>query len=166
MALKKIHNKNISDIVFDQLKANILSEEWKPGDKLPAELALAEQLGVSRITIRSALQRLLSLGLVVSRQGGGTFVSERENAEALTSLLPILAAVKPDVKYFLEFRMVVEPNMASLAALRATEEQITQMEVYVDGFEHTNADDWARALDFDLGFHCMIAQASPKPHTD
>ena len=58
--------------MFDQLREQILSGGWKPGDKLPSENELAAQFGVSRVTVRNALQRLSGLGLLETRFGEGS----------------------------------------------------------------------------------------------
>ncbi len=163
MALEKINRQNISDIVFEQLKDHILSEKWRSGEKIPSEASLVSQLGVSRITIRNALQRLTSLGLIESKQGEGTFVRDRSGADTLASLMPILSYVKPDVKYFLEFRMAIEPDMASLASLRASDIQIKKMEENVLNFEKVAKYDLQQALKYDLAFHSIIAEATGNP---
>ena len=117
MALKKIKKQNISDIVFEQLQEQIMAGTWAPGEKIPSETALSEQLGVSRITIRNAFQRLISLGLIEARQGGGTFVKDYSSADALNYIQPLLAFAKPDINYFLEFRAVMEKEGAERAAV-------------------------------------------------
>ena len=58
MSIKKVVKSSVSQQVFDQLREQILSGGWKPGDKLPSENELAAQFGVSRVTVRNALQRL------------------------------------------------------------------------------------------------------------
>ena len=63
-----------------QLETLLLEGSFRPGDRLPPERQLAEQLGVSRPSLREAIQKLAARGLVMSRQGGGTFVTERLDA--------------------------------------------------------------------------------------
>ena len=67
MSIKKVVKSSVSQQVFDQLREQILSGGWKPGDKLPSENELAAQFGVSRVTVRNALQRLSGLGLACWR---------------------------------------------------------------------------------------------------
>ena len=67
------------DIVYKQLLDNIKAGVWKSGDKLPTENELSKELNVSRVTIRAALQRLRSIGLVESKHGKGTFVCPNED---------------------------------------------------------------------------------------
>lgn len=164
MELKKIDKQNICDIVFEQLQNQIISGAWTPGMKIPSETALSSQLGVSRVTVRNAFQRLNSLGLIEARQGGGTFVRDYASADAFLSLKPILAFARPDVKFFLEFRAVIEPDMTALAAERASEEQIQFMLGCVRRYEAAVAvGDYAEVQIADSSLHCMIAQATENP---
>ena len=64
MAIQKISRDSISDQVFVQMKEQILEGEWKPGEKIPSENELARQFGVSRVTVRNALQKLSALELL------------------------------------------------------------------------------------------------------
>lgn len=71
------NKKNLSaDIVFEALKTKIENHYWLPGDRMPAENDLAEEYGVSRVTVRTALHKLSALGLVETRTGGGTYISK------------------------------------------------------------------------------------------
>ena len=71
MALSTIRKRNISNEVYGRFMNAIASGEWAPGSKIPSENELASTLGVSRVSVRSALHKLTSLGLVESRQGEG-----------------------------------------------------------------------------------------------
>ena len=163
MALKKIKKQNISDIVFEQLEDQILNGTWAPGEKIPSETALSEELGVSRITIRNAFQRLISLGLIEARQGGGTFVKDFSESDVLGTLQPLLAIAKPDIGYFLEFRAVMEPEMAALAAEKASAGQITEMAGYAERYETCDENDLDALLSADSCFHFAIAKATANP---
>lgn len=163
MTLKKIKKQNISDIVFEQLQEQIISGTWEPGSKIPSETALSEELGVSRITVRNAFQRLISLGLIEAKQGGGTFVKDFTDADALGYIQPLLAYAKPDINYFLEFRAVMEPEMAALAAEKATDEQIAAMKKYADEYAATELSDVDRLVSADMAFHFSVAEATMNP---
>lgn len=164
MALQKVKKQNISDIVYEQLEQNILSGEWKPGNKIPSENTLSGQLGVSRVTVRNALQRLISIGLIEAKQGGGTYVKQSDDGETLQLIKPILAQTKPDVKYFLEYRLVIEPEMAALAAERVTPEQLESMKQYLEKYEiAVCANDEQELLPNDSQLHYTIAIASANP---
>ena len=76
--------------VYNQLLKMIIRRELKPGDRLPSEMVLCDQMGVSRNTLRAALNKLDALGFTVSRQGGGTYVKEVDSDVYLNFFVPAL----------------------------------------------------------------------------
>src|SRR5512135_112555 len=70
----------LADVVAGDLEARILEGSLKPGDQLPSERRLAVELGVSRPSLREAIQKLVSKGLLSTRHGGGTMVTDRMQA--------------------------------------------------------------------------------------
>ncbi len=77
MAYSKIRQPKLSDVIEQQLEFLILEGTLRPGEKLPPERELAKQFDVSRPSLREAIQRLEAKGLLLRRQGGGTFVQSR-----------------------------------------------------------------------------------------
>lgn len=156
MALKTISKRNISDVVYEQLMENLIAGEWKPGDKIPSENELAAQLQVSRISVRSALQRLSSLGLVESRQGEGTFVCEFSGAQYANNLIPLVVFERSDMQDLMEFRNILDSEIAALAALRATDTDIALL--HQNYQRHMAAEgDVTKCADYDSEFHCLLA---------
>jgi GntR family transcriptional repressor for pyruvate dehydrogenase complex len=124
---KPVKQAKLSDIILAQLEAMILEGSLKPGQKLPAERELAKQFDVSRPSLREAIQRLESKGLLTRRQGGGTYVKE-ELREQLTDPLFELLNSHPESKYdLLEFRHAIEGFSAYYAALRGTSEDFKKI---------------------------------------
>ena len=159
MALKTISKQNISDVVYEQLMENLIAGEWKPGDKLPSENELAAQLQVSRISVRSALQRLSSLGLVESRQGEGTFVCEFSGAQYANNLIPLVVFERSDMQDLMEFRNILDSEIAALAAMRATDTDIALL--HQNYQRHMAAEgDVTKCADYDSEFHCLLAAAT------
>ncbi len=159
MALKTISKQNISDVVYEQLMENLIAGEWKPGDKIPSENELAAQLQVSRISVRSALQRLSSLGLVESRQGEGTFVCEFSGAQYANNLIPLVVFERSDMQDLMEFRNILDSEIAALAALRATDTDIALL--HQNYQRHMAAEgDVTKCADYDSEFHCLLAAAT------
>ncbi len=76
MVFDQVRQRRLSDDIVDRLEGMILEGTLTSGQRLPAERALAEQFGVSRPSLREAIQKLVAKGLLVSRQGGGNFVAE------------------------------------------------------------------------------------------
>ncbi|QLY29962.1 FadR/GntR family transcriptional regulator [Nocardia huaxiensis] len=123
MALKRIDRRTVPDEVFDQLVDTVLDGELEPGATLPAERQLAEALGVSRPTVREALQRLAHTGLVEVRQGGGTTVRDFRRFGGL-DMLPRLIFRRGEldhavIRSILETREAMGREIAGLAAERA-----------------------------------------------
>src|SRR3546814_11374588 len=77
--------------VKDLLIGRLIGGHWKPGDLLPSEMQLAEELGVSQGTVRTALDEMTAVNLLVRRQGRGTYVAEHDQAHALFHFLQLTA---------------------------------------------------------------------------
>lgn len=135
---------------------------WPPGGKIPSENALGEALGVSRVSIREALHMLASLGLLESRQGGGTYVREYSSEVFLNPLLPYLALAKLDIIHVLEYRKIVEKGNVSLAVKRAGSGEIEELEQALRTMEERKDDPRAFA-EADLSFHFLVAKATGNP---
>src|SRR5664279_5170527 len=92
MKFQPIKPKKVSSQIADQIRSSILAGEFSPGDKLPPERELAEMFGVSRPSVRDALNVLAAAGLVMSYQGGGTVVKslvETFSANPLSELIRV-----------------------------------------------------------------------------
>lgn len=120
MAYAKIKQPKLADVIEDRIESMILDGSLELGEKLPAERELAKQFEVSRPSLREAIQRLESKGLLTRRQGGGTYVKEALR-EKLTDPLFELLNTHPESQYdLLEFRHALEGFSAYYAALRGT----------------------------------------------
>lgn len=159
MAIKPIKRKRVSDEVLEQIKENIISGEWPPGTKIPGEMDLAEMFGVSRVSVRQAIQRLVGMGVLTIRRGEGTFVSEVLPKDYFNTLLPVLMIEAPDMIEMLEFRAVIEVESARFAALRANEEDIARMETALANMKKCKGDYKKFAYE-DLNFHTALALAT------
>ncbi len=156
---KPIRPKKISEEIVDQIRALISQGQLKPGERVPSERDLAAFLGVSRPSVREAIMVLEAMGLVESRQGGGTFVrslTETSLADPLTSM------VEKDPRLLhalVEVRMGLESWSAYLAASRATDEEIARMrELYQEMERQAGKGGWD--ADVDASFHYAITAAT------
>ncbi|MBN1675024.1 MAG: FadR family transcriptional regulator [Kiritimatiellae bacterium] len=154
--------RNVSDVVLDQIKNNILSGEWMPGTRIPPEVELVEMLGVSRISVREAIHRLVGMGVLRVDHGRGTFVSDNMPPSLFNVLLPMLLIEPPQLREVLEFRSIVEIESARLAAMRAGEEHIRQLEETLVRMKEKAGDVEGFAAE-DLNFHMVIAAATRNP---
>ena len=161
-SLQQVTHSNIKEQVFRQLRDQILGGVWPPGSKIPSENDLTRQLGVSRVSLREALNMLVSLGLLESRQGGGTFVKEYSSDILFNPLVPMIALDKTDLLDVLEYRRIVEKGTAGLVAEKAGKREIGELEsaYRVMTFAKGDVHAFARA---DLDFHLALAQVTGNP---
>lgn len=155
----------VSDQVVKNLRMLIERNNMQVGDRLPAERKLCEQLGVSRSTLREALQQLISLGMLVSKVGAGTYLQQLPNSwSQLQIVQPLSDLIDEDPSYRFdvqEARMVLEGGTAWYAAQRATEDDILKIREYYDQIAHFQSiGDADRASMADAYFHLAIAEAS------
>ncbi|NNG03528.1 MAG: FadR family transcriptional regulator [Inquilinus sp.] len=137
-----------------------------PGERLPGERALAEQMNVSRVSVRAALQRLKTQGFVVAVQGGGTRVVS--SAAAMDDALTALVRSKLDNLHDLaEIRMALETWAARRAAERATPEQVAEIGARLAAMESAAPRGNGRAQPDkaieDVRFHFAVGQAAGSP---
>ena len=122
MAYSKIRQPKLSDVIEQQLEFLILEGTLSPGEKHPPERELAKQFDVSRPSLREAIQRLEAKGLLLRRQGGGTFV-QSSLWQSFSDPLVELLSDHPESQYdLLETRHALEGIAAYYAALRSTDE--------------------------------------------
>ncbi len=122
---KPIARVNLHSEVMQQITAAIQSGRWKPGSKLPGEIALAEMFHVSRTCIREVLKALAYSGVVESRSGVGTFLKETPSGGP-AAVMDLLSST--DYAEVLEMRKLLEGQAAYWATERATAEEIAELE--------------------------------------
>ena len=144
----------VTDGVVDYLTDAISSGQWKPGDRIPSEAQLCSLLGVSRITVRSAIGQLAALGLVQSQQGKGTFVC----SPSVSQTIPLLPLQNADRLSVFEFRKIIESESAALTAIRASSFDVQALEESIVGMEQAESD--KEVAEHDMVFHALIAQAT------
>ncbi len=150
----------ISEWVAQQLLDRISRGELVPGQRLPGERQLAEQLHVSRVSVRAALQTLKTQGFLTAVQGGGTRVVS--SAGVMDGALTAMVRGKHDnLCDLVEIRMALEGWAARRAAQHATPEQIANIGRILAAMTQTSGDG-NRAAD-DMDFHLSVAQASGSP---
>jgi GntR family transcriptional regulator, transcriptional repressor for pyruvate dehydrogenase complex len=123
-SFRPIKQFRVSGEVTEQLKQSILLGHFKSGDKLPSERELAGQFQVSRVAIREALRVLENSGFIATRQGatGGTFVTDLTFQQMGNAFLDLFLAEKISIPELHQVRLLIEPEVARLAAQRITPE--------------------------------------------
>ena len=157
----KVQVPRISDAIAATLERRILEGSLRPGDRLPPERELAAELGVSRPSLREAIQKLASKGMVQSRQGGGTFVTDALES-SFSDPWQDMMGKHPNLREdMLEFRRMLEGQAAEWAAERATEADLQRLEhsfgALKAAFESDNTD---QRSDADIAFHQAIGDAA------
>lgn len=157
-----MYDKSIlSEKVANDIRQMIIEKNLQPGDKLPNEIVLSQDLNVSRSTVREAIKVLASTGVLEVRRGMGTFVTD--NPGMTKDPLGITFMEDQDlISHFFEMRLIVEPQMAEIAANRATDEEINLIRrayehvksAITSGVDHTTAD---------IEFHNQIAKSTHNP---
>jgi GntR family transcriptional repressor for pyruvate dehydrogenase complex len=155
--IQKIKAKSLQSQVYTKLKEQLMKGVWKDGEKLPSEHALCGMFGVSRVTIRAALQQLGILGLVETRHGGGTFVKNFSAIENVDTLHPLMQINKnQDLITVLEYRKIIEKGTIGLAREKIKCQDIEILEETLRIM--TNTEDLTAYIEADLAFHHHLAR--------
>lgn len=150
----KINKVSKTEEVIEYLKNQILTRNLRPGEKLPVEEALAENMGVGRGTIREALRVLIHLGLI-ERNSSGTYVTE-STTQAATHIEPY---VYRDIIEVMEVRRVIEPALAEMATVRGDRVLIDRLGEELAEMR-SKVEDPDSFLSHDHLFHDLISQAA------
>lgn len=152
-----IKRSKLSDEVATRLLGLIRGGQLAPGDRLPAERRLAESFQVSRASLRDAIRHLEFLGYLEVRQGDGTVVRVPDAATLTQPFHGMLAGRPHAARDLLQFRRMLEPQVAALAAERRTPEQIERLDAAIDAQTRLVEDGERITGDDDLDFHALVA---------
>ena len=156
-----INRGRVSDEIIKQIKELIFNGGLTVGDQLPTGRDLAKQLGVSRVPVREALFSLEKSGLLTIKRGtgGGAFVSD-PNIDPFGEFFALMLQLgKASVQHLTEARLLIEPNVAKLAAERASVDDLKRIEKTIQQYEEAvNKRDERRFAD--MSFHISLAEAS------
>lgn len=160
MKSDRLINVRLYEQLAGRIRSQIVDGNLSAGDKLPNERELAENFGVSRTVVREALNTLKQEGLIEVRPGTGTFVIDA-TGEALTQTFGLIMAIgkEKSLMDIVEIREILEPEIAALAAERATPEHIEAMERAVQLME-ANLSDISEYARKDHSFHLVLAEAT------
>ena len=146
--------QTLMDLILDSLKKG----ELQPGDKLPSERKWAESMDVSRSAVREAIRALEMIGLVNTRHGGGTYINDSYN---LTMFQPMTISYRLNHGTIIDihvFRQGLEIEAAALAAQRANDEDIKELNEIVKKL--LLAENTEEGSKYDRKFHNKIAEMS------
>ncbi|MDB6052326.1 MAG: GntR family transcriptional regulator protein [Pseudomonas sp.] len=143
---------------FSNLQAYIREEDFSPGDRLPPERDLALRLGIARTALRRQLSQLENQGILIRQVGRGTFIAYGASAAlcADTPLISHMATTYPGE--VLETRLILEPQIARLAAQRANASDIESLQQAIQ--KGRDADSYETFEKWDATFHRVLVQAA------
>ncbi|NLD59814.1 MAG: FadR family transcriptional regulator [Clostridiales bacterium] len=162
MVIDPIKRISPSEQVFEQIRKMILHDEWKPGERIPPESELASLFDVSRATVRQALLRLSTMGLVETRWGEGNFVKEVDIGSCANTLLPAIYLSDDAIRHVWEFRLITEVESAGLAAQRAKPKDLKLLRANLERMTALQGDvDSCLTVDFE--FHRIVTRMTGNP---
>jgi len=144
--------------VANHIEDRIRAEKWRAGDRLPPETELAQEFDVSRSTVREAVRSLQLAGILRSKAGSGTYVAESAPMILLTRELAAIMSDPDHLQDLVRARYVLEPQLAALAARKATAEEKAHLLRIVEamGREH----DRFGLMSLGHAFHMELAAMS------
>ena len=152
-------SEQASDAIMDMI---FIQHRFHPGDKLPNELELSEELGISRITLREAIRILCTRGLVEIRRGRGTYVISNDPALRADPCAGDRELTDASARDLMEYRLSLEPAAAYYAAKRADEKELQHMEALLEQMDRLSAQGQS-VIQAERDFHSAIASACHNP---
>ena len=153
------NNLQTSEKVYQSIVNKILNEDWVPGSKITSENQLSKELGVSRMSVREAMEKLVALNVLHKKKGGGTYVNDLKPSMYLNGLIPMILLNKDNLQDILEFRMIIEVDSARLCAERCDKEHISLMKkCYEEMLEYKDHPESFYKADYN--FHMAIAKGT------
>ncbi|MFA7592090.1 MAG: FadR/GntR family transcriptional regulator, partial [Sphaerochaetaceae bacterium] len=155
----------LPDDVYEDLLGKITSGHWKVDERIPSESLLCKEYSVSRVSIRSALQRLQALNLIVTKPGKGSYVYSNSIGENLFS--NVISSGQMDLseneyRYIVELRNALEFKSIDLMVSRGTEEDLEKLKSHLEEMKQSAHDIDAYVL-ADYNFHMALIKGSHNP---
>jgi GntR family transcriptional repressor for pyruvate dehydrogenase complex len=159
-----VKGRRLSEEIAGQIREAVMTGQLQAGDRLPPERELARIFGTSPLVVRDALHTLESDGLLQIRLGalGGAVVQEASHRSVTRSLATLLRRTKATMDQLTEARLCLEPEIARLAASRATIEDLAALERALDE-RRAAVRAGAHPRLHDIQFHRLIAEAARNP---
>jgi len=159
---RPIHRSTARDQVARDLRGRIMAGDWRVGEMLPSQSQLSAMFSVSVPIIREALQTLKGEGLVRVVHGKGAIIAPLDSSNVIRALGLLAQREYVTLHNLWEIRSLLEPEIAELAAIRATEAQIAELEATIEPTTDPQMDvaAWVAA---DIRFHTLLAEAAGNP---
>ncbi len=164
MEITPVRRVNTVEQVYQQMQNMLIDGTWKPGQKLPSEGELTERFGVSRITIRAALEKLKALGLIETHSGSGSFVRQLSMDDTLRDLVPVMVIGDLDDLQIFQYREMIDSESARIAAVNPRPEDVAMLRSLLRRMQKDAADNDSAAFSKDdLDFHLQVAKMTHNP---
>jgi len=156
-------NKSLADEVYEALLAKITAKEWKVGDKVPSESQICKEYGVSRISARSAIQKLQAQNLIVTKPGKGSFVTSNHIGENMIAMsVEKMDLSQHEYRYVTELRRAIEFTSIDLMCKYGTEEDFAALEEALNAMRASGSDT-KKYVKADFAFHMALIKGSHNP---
>ena len=152
--MQPCRRQTLNEQLMDMIVSAIQNQELPAGSKLPPELEMASGFAVSRNTLRETLKILEAFGIIESLHGQGTFVSQQAMQRIPNIQIIRVLSQNQSVQSLMDARLIVEPGLAELAALRRSDAQLVQLEESIGVLFQTGVVDVKRL------FHMQVAGAA------
>ena len=150
--------------IVDYIKQNIQNGTWRVGDKIPSENQLCKELGVSRMSVRAAIQQFIALGVLESQHGKGTFLIS-EDVSIFTPVKQLeerTPEAMQNMVNILDFRSIIEPEVCARVAPTASQELIDKLNGYLQ-IMRDSVGQAERFVEADMNFHLEICRECDNP---
>jgi GntR family transcriptional repressor for pyruvate dehydrogenase complex len=157
--LKAVHKTKLYQEITDQIQRLIEGGQLKHGDQLPPERRLAEIFQVSRHSVREAIRTLEEKNVLKSRVGSGTYIIIEDEPLVVDFLARAIHKEKDKLAEIFQFRRMIEPQIAALAAEQASDSDVSQLLDLLERQRRTGTD-FRAAIELDQAFHLALARVS------
>jgi len=157
IVVKSVKRNTLSNQVLERIVQLLVSGQMKPGDKLPSEMELMEDLEVSRPVLREALSSLETLEVITRKTRDGTYFNDKIGTKPFSVML---ALALDNLPALIEARIVLELGLVTMAAEKITDEQLAQLKQTIDNIAESEDDDYGEN---DKAFHRIIAYSVNNP---
>lgn len=160
LSVNAVNKSTLSQQVLEEFIYLLMNNKLKPGDKLPSEMEMMEDFGVSRPVLRETLSSLETLGIIKRRPRGGTYITDSIGNGPFEAMLALFIN---DIAAILEARMTLELGLVTIAAEKITSDELDQLKQTIESIEANVDNDYGHR---DKEFHRIIAQSVSNPLVD
>ncbi len=156
-------NRLVSDEIYNVLLDKITSKEWTVGEKIPSESKLCQQFDASRISVRTAIQKLQAQNLVVTKPGKGSFVASNHIGENMISFsMEKMNITSDEYRYVMELRRAIEFTSVELMCRNGEQRDFDALKTALEHMKASGSDAH-KYVQADFEFHMALIKGSHNP---